>query len=171
MDRITNLLGAAALRTTDLIGAATADAAGRGAQAPAALAAIEREPGGTLERLRHHVGLSQPATVRLVDRLTADGLVERHPGRDARSIGLALTPAGRRAVAAVRAARETALQELLAPLERDERAALGALLERVLERADYAPHEDEHTCRLCDVGTCRAAPGGCPVDRGAGTAP
>ena len=124
-----------------------------------------------MERLRHHVGLSQPAAVRLVDRLEADGLVAREPGRDARSIGLVLTPAGRRAAAAVRAAREAAIERLLAPLAPADRAALGALLEQVLERADYAPHDDEHVCRLCDVPACRAGAGGCPVDRGAGTAP
>jgi DNA-binding MarR family transcriptional regulator len=167
MDRMTNLFGAAALRAVDLMAAATAEAAGRGAQAPAALAAIDREPGGTVERLRHHVGLSQPATVRLVDRLEADGLVARTPGRDGRSIGLELTPRGREAVAAVRAAREAALEELLAGLDARERATLGRLLERLLERADFPGHEDSHVCRLCDVGECRRRAGGCPVDRAA----
>jgi len=171
MDRMANLFGAAALRAVDLMAAATAGAAGRGAQAPAALAAIDREPGGTVERLRHHVGLSQPATVRLVDRLQADGLVARAAGRDGRSIGLELTPAGRRAVAAVRAARAAALEELLAGLDPGERETLGAMLERLLERAAFPGHEDDHVCRLCDVGACRRPQGGCPVDRAAAAAP
>ena len=159
-----NIFGATALRTADLIAEATTAAAGRGAQAPAALAAIDREPGGTIERLRHHVKLSQPATVRLVDRLVADGLVARGPGRDARSVGLTLTRAGERIVAAVRAARERVLEELLAPLDAAERATLGALLERLLECARFDLPASHHACRLCDVPACHAH-AECPVDR------
>jgi DNA-binding MarR family transcriptional regulator len=49
-----------------------------------------------LSELNRHVLLSQPALSRLVDRLTARGLVERRPDAgDGRSVLLALTDAGR----------------------------------------------------------------------------
>lgn len=171
MSRTANLLGALALRASDLMASVTAEATGRGAQAAAALAAIDREPGGTIERLRHHVGLSQPATVRLVNRLENDGLVTRTAGRDARSTGLVLTPEGQRRVTAVRARRDAVLDQLLAGLKPEERARFEELLERLLESADYPAHDDDHTCRLCDVPTCSAGPDGCPIDRGAAKKP
>ena len=71
MDRLANLLGATALVAADRMRVATRSAA---------LVHLQAWPGESIEALRHVVGISQPAAVRVVDRLAADGLIERRPG-------------------------------------------------------------------------------------------
>ncbi len=79
--------------------------------------------------------VSQPTMTTLVQRLEADGLVDRSPDpHDARASLVALTPAGTRALAGARRARARALGDVLAavqPSEADLRTAVG-LLERLL---------------------------------------
>ena len=154
MDRLANLLGATALVAADRMRVATRSAA---------LVHLQAWPGGSIEALRHVVGISQPAAVRVVDRLAADGLIERRPGNDARTLSLHLTPAGDAAADAVLAERGEALQSLLAPLDEDERAQLVPLLERLVAGlADDRPGALT-TCRMCDRAACKRGPG-CPLD-------
>src|SRR5689334_14121957 len=129
MDRTANLLAAASVRVADLVHASTAFVTGRGAQAPAALVLLDRPEERTIEDLRQALSLSHSATVRLVDRLVQDGLVERGPGRDGRTVTPRLTGSGRRTAAAVRRARARAVERLLASLEPAERDQLAHLLE------------------------------------------
>ena len=49
-----------------------------------------------MDDLRNVLGLTPSGAVRLVDRLAADGYVERRAGADGRSLALRLTPAGSR---------------------------------------------------------------------------
>ncbi len=44
--------------------------------------------GPSNDQLRRILGLSNPGAVRLVNRLVADGLVERREGRDRRAVAL-----------------------------------------------------------------------------------
>jgi DNA-binding MarR family transcriptional regulator len=68
----------------------------------------------------------------LVDRLEADGLVERKPDpRDRRTRLAALTPAGRKACKEGTRLQEQAERDLLAKLSRNEAHQLGALLEKL----------------------------------------
>src|SRR3954470_18962104 len=101
VERTANLLAAAAVRIADLIHVETSVRAGRGAQAPAALVTLLRPLERPIEELRHVLALSHSATVRLVDRLVEDGLVERAPGRDGRTVAPRLTGSGRVAALAV----------------------------------------------------------------------
>jgi len=105
-----------------------------------------------------------------VDRLSAAGLLERGPGSDRRAVALRLTPAGRAAAARVRVAREAALREVLAPLAREERAALTALHERLLAGLMTGSPAARRLCRLCDADACGHEAGTCPVTLAAAAA-
>jgi len=104
-DRLANLLGVTALAAADrLRGAVEADL-GHGGAAPGVLAHLRAHPGESIEALRRVLAISQPATVRAVDRLARDGLVERRPGPDRRTLALFLTGRGQRAARRVLARR------------------------------------------------------------------
>jgi MarR family transcriptional regulator, negative regulator of the multidrug operon emrRAB len=154
MDRLANLLGVTALVAADRMRIASRDAA---------LVHLQAWPGGSIEDLRRVLRLSQPAAVRLVDRLAADGLLERRAGRDARTRSLQLTPAGDAEAGAVLDRRGEALEALLAPLAEDERARLTPLLERLVSTLAHDRPGALTTCRLCDRGACTSGPG-CPLE-------
>jgi DNA-binding MarR family transcriptional regulator len=156
--RDANLLGALGVVLADLLEDAAALAGGP--TAAAALVALDgRAAGGTIDALAGVVGLSHSGTVRLVDRLQRDGLLERRRGADQRSAALVLTPRGRRAARRVLSRREANLQSTLALLTDDQRAALTAIAERVL-----GDREDERrVCRLCDLAACERRRGRCPM--------
>jgi DNA-binding MarR family transcriptional regulator len=76
----------------------------------------------------------------LIDALAAAGLVRRTPDpEDRRAVAVSLTPEGRRALVAVRQVRRQVADELLAPLDQDQRAALRSLLEAVAVSVRTAP--------------------------------
>jgi MarR family transcriptional repressor of emrRAB len=161
--RLTNLLGALALAASDLLAHEGERTVGRSASAPACLLTIATRPGISIEALRTILGLSQPATVRLVDRLGADGLVTRNPGPDNRTRALTLTPEGRRRATEALQARHSILGSLLEDLDADDRARLTEMLERLLARLPQSREHARHLCRLCDHPACETPY--CPVDR------
>jgi DNA-binding MarR family transcriptional regulator len=162
--RTTNLLGAFVLAARDELQGATERAAAHTASGPSALTALATWPGLTIDALRKTLDLSQPGTVRLVDRLAADGLVSRQPGHDGRTRSLFLTDRGREVAHDVLEAREATMAAICAPLDPAELEQLAVLLERLLE---HLPVDRDHAhllCRLCDHGAC--ADPYCPIDRG-----
>jgi DNA-binding MarR family transcriptional regulator len=80
------------------------------------------------------VGIDPSSMVSTLDELEAQGLVERrrHP-RDRRTHALHLTAEGKQTLSRGRELAERAQDELLAPLEPDERAQLHGLLLRLVE--------------------------------------
>jgi MarR family transcriptional regulator, negative regulator of the multidrug operon emrRAB len=160
--RTANLLGALVLALDDDISAATAQATDHGAAFPAALVCIHWQPGCTIEELRQKLRLSHSGTVRLLDRLEADGAIERQSGRDGRSVALGLSAQGRRRVRAILEARHGVLSEALAPLSPAERRELGPLLEKVLAGITRDVTHADQVCRLCDEASCPAER--CPVE-------
>lgn len=165
--RTANLLGALALRLADEMATATDRAAGRGAAAPAALTALTRERTrlrATIQYLREVLGLSHPATVRVVDRLSDDGLVERRPGPDGRTVAPVLTAAGAKAAQRVARARADVLAARLDVLTAEEGAQLTGLLDKLLAAEPHDVPDGQHLCRLCDLDACYRG-GDCPVDR------
>lgn len=86
----------------------------------------------------------ESAVTTMVERLAAGGLLvrERPPG-DARSWQLALTPAGERALTAVRAATDALNEEAFAGLSAHERAVFAGALDRVLDAVGDAPDRSE----------------------------
>jgi DNA-binding MarR family transcriptional regulator len=161
--RLANLLGVTALAAVDRLRPPVDGEAGHGGSAAAALVHVHAWPGESVERLRRVLGISQPATVRTVNRLVDDGLLERRPGPDRRTAALVLTGAGRAAAERVLEARAAALQGFLEPLDRDERARLLPLLERLVASLADDRGDAVRVCRLCDRGACYGtAP--CPLD-------
>jgi len=164
LDRDANVLGALALVVADQTSAAIAAASGQSVSGAAALSALHQfldRP--SLDRLRRVLGLTPSGAVRLVDRLVASGLVTRGPGTDGRSRSLVLTPQGRRAAERIVAARANALRELLQRLSPEQRAALSALLDALMEGAVAGKDGGAWICRLCDLGACKRDEGRCPA--------
>jgi DNA-binding MarR family transcriptional regulator len=159
--RTSNLLGALAVALSDALTEVTERGARHGAAAPAALVTIADEAQISIERLRQVLQLSHSGAVRLIDRLAADGLVERRSGRDQRSVSLVLTSAGRKAAAAVLAERQAVLDRTLAGLTAAERRSLTPLVEKLLAGVSAGRRSADHICRLCDTSVCPLSD--CPV--------
>lgn len=168
MDRAANVFGALSLVVADETADAIAGAAGRSDSAAAALSALLHfldRP--SIGRLRRVLGLTSSGTVRLIDRLVESGYVRRDAGTDRRSTSIVLTEQGRRAAAAVSAARAEVLERSLAVLSAEERATLERLAGKVLVGRMRGPGATRWICRLCDIGACRGTEGGCPVGNAA----
>lgn len=164
--REANLLGALSLAVAERSDRAVEAAAAHGGAAPAALAALETFlDGSSLDVMRRPLGLSHSAAVRLADRLERDGLVRREPGADARSVSIRITEQGSRLAGRIRAERERALESVLAPLSRAERAELTRLHEKLLGGLTGGRADARHICRLCDAHACGHYEGACPVTR------
>jgi MarR family transcriptional repressor of emrRAB len=160
--RAANLLGALAAVLSDWLADAL-EPAGNSSAAAALVALHGPSAGGSIDALARVVGLSHSGTVRLVDRLAADGLVERRRGADQRSAALRLTPAGRRAARQVLRGREASMQVLLSVLTDDQRGALVEIAEVLLEEIGRDPLAEPRVCRLCDLDACGRSRGLCPV--------
>jgi MarR family transcriptional regulator, negative regulator of the multidrug operon emrRAB len=160
--RSANLLGALAVAVGDRVTETTSRSAGSGASVPAALVTLLNSPGISVGELARVLSLSHAGTVRLVDRLAADGLVSRHRGTDGREVSLRLEPAGKRSARSVLAARADVLESALAALDPDDLAVFervaGTLLASLSPNVDIA----DHTCRLCDDRACPTS--ACPVE-------
>jgi len=159
--RLGNLLGAAALALSDLILARVREAAGVSVSGAAALVVLAHAPGVSVTELGRRVGLSQPATARMVMSLEAAGLARRCPGAG-RTVPVALTGAGERTVGEVLATRAAGIEQVLADLDADDRRALTRLLEGLLTRLYPEVGSSEVLCRLCDRARCTEG-AVCPV--------
>ncbi|HWK26970.1 MAG TPA: MarR family transcriptional regulator [Solirubrobacter sp.] len=162
--RTENLLATCSLALTERVAGAAEQATGLGAGAPAALVAVSGFLGGqSVTALANVLGLSHAGTVRLVDRLQAQGLIERRRGdADAREVRLVATRAGRAAAQRVLDGRRDAMAAVLAALSEEEVATLVPLLERMLAAITAGPDSPGHICRLCDADAC-GHPEICPV--------
>jgi DNA-binding MarR family transcriptional regulator len=154
-DRTANLLGALAVALGDTLRTAVEGSSRHGVSAAAALATTAGWPGETLDGLGRTLGLSAAGTSRLVDRLQAEGLLERQPAPgDARSRIVVLTDSGHERVRKLLDARRAALLRALAPLSADEQDQLAQLLEVMLTALTPDRETCDHTCRLCDIASC-----------------
>ena len=163
IDRTTNLLGAVGLAVADRIERAAREVLGRAGETPAALVVIGYGMGPSNEQLRRILELSHPGSVRLVDRLVADGLVERREGRDRRAIALHLTERGAALREELLKERLAAVRPLLSPLTDAERKVLAGLLGRMLSSVGITNLQRCTLCRFCDDRVCRDCP--IPADK------
>ena len=166
-DRTANLLGVVGLAVADRIKDTTRDILNHAGETPAALVVIGYGSGPSNDQLRRILGLSHPGTVRLVDRLVADGLVERREGRDKRAIALHLSRRGRTLREELLKGRLAAIRPLLTPLTVAERETLSALLHKMLSSMETTDMERRTLCRLCDNRVCSNCP--IPADERAET--
>lgn len=157
-DRVANLLGAVGLAVADRIEEAARAVLNHAGETPAALVVIGYGLGPSNDQLKRVLGLSHPGTVRLVDRLVGDGLVERRQGQDKRAIALFLTGRGAELREELLVQRLTALGPLLLPLTSDEQAEFSRLLEKMLLALGTTDAERCTVCRLCDDRACTDCP-------------
>ena len=160
---IANLLGALSLAVMDRIEQGARDIIGHAGETPAALIVIGYGP-KTNDKLRRILGLSHSGTVRLVDRLVSDGLVERRPGKDRREVALHLTATGAAARNDLMASRISAVAALLEVLSPAEAKRLGTLIHKVLARQDTSEMDRFTICRMCDNRVCTNCP--VPTNKG-----
>lgn len=168
-----NVFGAFALMVSDDIVRATTAQAPEAGPAASALALMAHRPGLSIRTLAAGVGLSHAGTVRLVDRLTLEGMVERRDGSDdARTKSLYLTPEGEVASQKVLESRDEIIAEGLSMLSAKEMQFLTRIAERALKARLDSLEQSYRICRLCYYDACQD----CPVDaelirRGLWTAP
>lgn len=161
-ERTANLLGALSLGLADAMTHETELRAEHGAAAPAALVTIGTAPGESIHALASVLGLSHSATVRLADRLTEDGLMERRDGPDRRTSALHLSRRGKARRHAILEARLSVLTAALGVLSPQEQSQLTNLMETLLGAFTRNRRHADHICRLCNEDVC---PGKvCPVE-------
>jgi MarR family transcriptional repressor of emrRAB len=160
-----NRLGALALRLADRLSDALRETGHQSDSSATALVVIHHVlDTPSVDQLSRVLGLSSPATVRLVDRLVADGLATRGRGADARVSIVRLTRAGQRRARQISAARADVVLDALAPLSASERTALYALVDKMLVGLVPTPTSRGWMCRLCATDVCGAQRGQpCPI--------
>jgi DNA-binding MarR family transcriptional regulator len=164
--REVNLVTAWALAVTTELHEVAADD-GLNPATQAALCTLFNRPGESIEFLRGILGLSHPGCVRLVDRLEQEGLAQRRPGEDGRTLSLSLTAEGKRRARGLHRRREAVIARSLAGLSAAEGDQLRALLETMLRAG--APADEvaaDRRCRLCLHRGCFSDGLVCPVDLG-----
>ena len=157
-DRTANLLGALGLAVSDRISETARKTLNHAGETPAALVVIGYGLGPSNDMLRRILGLSHPGTVRLVDRLVADGLVERKKGPDKRTIALFLTKDGQARREELLAKRLAAMTPFLSTLDKAEQKTFDRLLHKVLAGLETTDMERCTLCRLCDNRVCQNCP-------------
>lgn len=160
--RAGNLLGALAIGISDRLQRETEAAAGRSGARAAALATLAQWPADTIEQLRHSLGLTHSATVRVINGLVAEGLVTREHVGGGPAVRPRLTEAGEAQARKVLAARSEALQLLVGGVTDEELDRLTPIVERLLEKLTFDFNAGELICRLCELDECPQDR--CPVE-------
>lgn len=162
---LVNRLGAFALALADRQTERIESATGLSGSKAAAVVSIDAEPGLSVARVATIVGLTPSVAARVVDELARDGLVDRRPGPNRRTLALHLTDAGTERLSGIREARRGAAISLLDGFEPEALATLGRVLDTALAKFSTGRWETDHLCRLCDEAAC----GGddCPAERAA----
>ena len=157
-----NILGALSLLIQDRVERAWQSTLDMSPMAAAALVQIDNESGSSIELIARHIGLTHSATVRVIDKLVARGLVEKDRAhQDARAQSLTLSTAGKRVVQQLHAARNRVTDQLLSGLNAAQRTGLDEAVSAILYRCVEPGREADVTCRVCDDRRC--TPDICPI--------
>ena len=162
MDRLANLLNAAATAIVDAQATSMAFQANLKSSTTAAILTLGQHPALTLSDLAQVLGLSHSATVRLVDGLTSRGLAARGDGQSRREVAVSLTFDGQLLYGALRQAQSDILTPLLEDLAQKDRAILEAALSSILAARTKGLQSADHICRFCDESVCMQHD--CPVE-------
>jgi DNA-binding MarR family transcriptional regulator len=163
-DRLAQLLGVVSLGASDRVRSRVDTSLGRAGAHAAALVHLDAYPGDSVQALADVLRVSQPAAVKVVNRLGDAGLLERRSGPDRRTRALYLTATGRAAAARVLRDRASQLERVLRVLGDEERERLEPLLEKLVAALAADRPGALTVCRMCDRATCCGAPGGCPLE-------
>jgi DNA-binding MarR family transcriptional regulator len=132
--------GALALAVADEIANASATHSQSG-PAAAATVFLFLDPGLSIGVLAERIKLSHAGTVRLIDRLELEGLVERRRNdSDRRARFIHLTASGEELMSAIMTARDDAISGYLSALSPDQLSTLGALSQHLLQMNDRDRH-------------------------------
>lgn len=156
--RTANLLGVVGLAVADRIEETARDILKHSGETPAALVVVGYGFGPSNDQLRRILGLSHPGTVRLIDRLVADGLIERRQGQDKRAIALYLTKPGKALRKKLLKGRLAAIRPFLDPLSEEDQETFAELLHKMLSSMNPTDSERCTLCRLCDDSVCTDCP-------------
>jgi MarR family transcriptional regulator, negative regulator of the multidrug operon emrRAB len=163
--RLPNTVAALALAVTDMLLVGLDERYHLGPSDAAALIILSRRS-QRIEDISQQLGVSHSATVRLVDRLEDMGLAGRAPGRDARSVNVRLTAAGKRRARGLLTERERIMTHVLGELSERDRRLLGALVEKMLDALAVDWRTTMQICRLCNIPFCESG-AACPAAAGA----
>jgi DNA-binding MarR family transcriptional regulator len=155
-----NVIAAWALAVHDGLDAA-ARASGLAARDLAALTLVREHDGCSVDWLHPRVGLTQSGTVRLVDRLVEQGMLERGAPLG-RTTPLHATPAAETLLDSWQVARDDVVAGATTGLSAAERADLAAAMATTLEAQQRSRPQADATCRTCTWSSCGED---CPVDR------
>ena len=97
---------------------------------------IRDQPGCDQTTVGRLLSINRSSAMKLIDRLESRGFVERSEGRDRRSNGLYLTPAGARSLPEMDVILRRADAALCSNLDASERAELLRLLKKTLAGAE-----------------------------------
>ena len=160
--RTANLLGALACEIAERLDKRLKNHPNGSDSAAAALNVIGFYEGCSNNALSRALKLSHTTTVRLIDKLADQGLVERREGdADRRAVSLFLTKRGREQARTIVKDRCLALGEIVDVLTERQRNQFDKLVEVLLRSLTTSPQESDHICRLCDDAAC--PPEDCPV--------
>lgn len=169
-DRLANALGAAAVALYDqMLGDGALAAMPEPTNHPSAaatLALLNWVPKVPQGRLAYCLGLSQPATVRLVDRLQAAGLIRRVRQRGRRQLWIEITDSGRALAERFSAERHGAMKRIVSSLSEGDQALLTRLLDRLAALLLQGREHVMRVCRFCDARAC-GTDDECPMWRAA----
>ena len=158
IERTANLLGVIGLAVSKQIEQSTRAILKHTGETPAALVVIGYGLGPTNDVLRRILGLSHSGTVRLVDRLVNEGLVERRSGKDKREIALYVTKQGKNLREKILKERINAISPFVELLDSEEQETLANLIGKILSSMDTDDIERKNLCRLCDNRVCTNCP-------------
>ena len=158
---VANYLGALATGIETRLEAEVGTLVHGGPSAAAAILACRYDAARTVGEFAPILGLTDSGVVRLFNRLEAEGLVVRMPGRDRRTVAVTLTPKGHGMARRLQDRRLTALGDVVGVLDPAERQLLGRLLGKLLRALPADRRDARNICRLCDHARCAGA--ACPV--------
>lgn len=155
---LSNIVCAFGLAVSDQLSEATARCLPRDEPAKA-IAFLGRETGMTIRALSAHMKLSHAATLRMIDRLSDDGLVTRATSQtDRRAVGLSLTDAGLETYQQLLGARVATAGIVIKGLKASEQEQLKKLLGKALAGMVPPTEAAVQCCRFCDVEACAECP-------------
>lgn len=162
IDRLANLLGAAALAVTDeMVNDAVGSSQLNTSQATA-LTVLRGESGLSITELSKRLGLHQSACTRVVNSLETTGLVERRHSFG-KWIVVHLTGQGIRVAEQILKTRGQSLAGVLEHLDDQTRVALADGLEKLLTGLYDQIRSSDRICRMCDRPSCTPEGSVCPV--------
>jgi MarR family transcriptional regulator, negative regulator of the multidrug operon emrRAB len=163
MNKLGNLLHAMATAIADRQMLTMTAGSGLSPSAVASVLTLGQHDQQSVSDLTSVTGLSHSAVVRLIDRLEADGLVQRSEEKQGRSVPIALTDAGRTEYERLRDRQSGFLEDILAELPSNDQQDLERLVSGILSAMTTSKSARDQICRFCDEGVCEQT--SCPVEQ------